>query len=264
VHILENWAHKIKFDGLEINKARGVILEAMRARQGAGWRIFNKQLPIIYQCSHYALRLPIGNKEILEQGTHYVLERFYNDWYRPELMAMVAVVDVDPSQVQALFEKYFNAIEVSPSRNKQKPSYFIPDNPAPLVTIETDPELTRTSVEIQIKHALVKPVTYPQYYQTLFAQLFIDMLNGRFDEATLAPNAPVIDAGSSFGRFRAHKSAFTLAATAKPTKSKEVVTFLVSELTRVLQYGFTPSELRRYKQSLLSKLDSAAKEIDTT
>lgn len=51
IHILENWAHKIKFDGLEIDKERGVVLEEMRARQGASWRIFNKQLPVIYQGS---------------------------------------------------------------------------------------------------------------------------------------------------------------------------------------------------------------------
>jgi predicted Zn-dependent peptidase len=34
-------------------------------------------------------------------------------------MALVAVGDFDPNQVQALFEKYFNAIEVSPSRKKK-------------------------------------------------------------------------------------------------------------------------------------------------
>ncbi len=264
IHILENWAHKIKFDALEIDKERGVVLEEMRARQGAGWRIFNKQLPVIYQGSQYALRLPIGTKEVLERGAHQDLVRFYKDWYRPELMALVAVGDFDPNQVQQLFEKYFSSIELTQERHKQKPIYTIPDNSAPLVTIETDPELTRTTVEIQIKQALVEPDTYSQYYQTLLAKLFIDMLNGRFGEATLAPKAPVIGAGSSFGRFRADKSAFTLAATAKPTKSKEVVVFLLTELNRVLKHGFTQSELSRYKQNLLSKLDNAAKEINTT
>jgi zinc protease len=119
VHIRENWAHKIKFDGLEIDKERGVVLEEMRTHQGADWRIFNKQLPIMYQGSQYAQRLPIGNKNTLERGAHQDLIRFYKDWYRPELMAVVAVGDFDPNQVQALFEKYFNAIEVSPSRKKK-------------------------------------------------------------------------------------------------------------------------------------------------
>ena len=264
IHILENWAHKIKFDGLEIDKERGVVLEEMRARQGAGWRIFNKQLPTIYQGSQYALRLPIGNKEILEQGKHQDLLRFYKDWYRPELMSLVAVGDFDPQQIQQLFEKYFSSIEVTTQAQKHKPVYNIPNNSTPLVSIETDPELTRTTVEIQIKQDLVTPVTYSQYYQTLVAQLFINMLNGRFGEATLLPQAPVIGAGSSFGAFRADKSVFTLAATAKPTKSKEVVAFLLTELNRIMKHGFTQSELDRYKQSLLSKLDNAAKEIDTT
>lgn len=264
IHILENWAHKITFNPLEIDKERGVVLEEMRARQGASWRIFNKQLPVIYQDSQYALRLPIGNKEILEQGTHQNLIRFYKDWYRPDLMTLVAVGDFDPKHVQVLFEKYFSSIELASQHKKQKPIYSIPDNLAPLVTIETDPELTRTTVEIQVKQSTVEPVNYQQYYQKLIAKLFIDMLNGRFGEATLAPNAPVIGAGASFGRFRAEKSVFTLAATAKPTKSKAVVTFLLTELNRVLEHGFTQSELDRYKQNLLSKLDNAAKEMDTT
>ena len=264
IHILENWAHKIKFDALEIDKERGVVLEEMRARQGASWRIFNKQLPVIYQGSQYAVRLPIGNKEILERGAHQDLVRFYKDWYRPELMALVAVGDFDPNQVQQLFENYFSTIVLDPKHQKTKPNYSIPDNVKPLITIETDPELTRTTVEIQIKQAHLEPVTYQQYYQALVAQLFINMLNGRFDEATLVPKAPVIGAGSSFGLFRADKSAFTLAATAKPKKSKAVVAFLLTELNRVLKHGFTQSELDRYKQGLLSKLDNAAKEIDTT
>jgi zinc protease len=264
IHILENWAHKIKFDALEVDKERGVVIEEMRARQGAIWRIFNKQLPVIYQGSQYALRLPIGKKETLELGAHQDLVRYYKDWYRPELMALVAVGDFDPNQVQMLFEKYFNSINVPKKRNKQKPNYTITDNSQPLVTIETDPELTRTTVEIQIKQPLLEPNTYQQYYQAMLAQLFIAMLNGRFDEATHAPQVPFISAGISFGRFIANKSAFTLAATAKPTKSKEVVTFLITELNRVLKHGFTLSELTRYKQSVLSKLDNAAKEIDTT
>lgn len=264
IHILENWAHKIKFDGEEIDKERGVVLEEMRARQGAGWRIFNKQLPVIYQGSQYALRLPIGSKDVLEQGEHQDLVRFYKDWYRPELMALVAVGDFDPYQVQGLFEKYFNSIKQTQAHPKQKPIYTIPDNTAPHVTIETDPELTKTTVEIQIKQALIEPATYSEYYQTLVAQLFINILNGRFSEAILAPKAPVIGAGSSFGRFRADKSAFTLAATAKPTRSKEVLAFLLTEVNRVLKHGFTQSELTRYKQSLLNKFDNAAKESDTT
>ena len=210
------------------------------------------------------MRLPIGKQEILEQGKHQDLVRFYKEWYRPDLLALVAVGDFDPNQVQVLFEKYFSSIDAAPEQQNLKPIYNIPDNTAPLITIETDPELTRTTVEIQIKHAMIEPETYPQYYQTLVAQLFINMFNGRLSEATLAPNAPVIGAGSSFGRFRADKSAFTLAATAKPTKSKEVVAFLLSELNRVLQHGFTQSELDRFKQNLLSNLDNAAKEIDTT
>ena len=264
IHILENWAHKISFENLEIDKERGVVIEEMRARQGAGWRIFNKQLPIIYQDSQYASRLPIGKKEILERGTHQDLIRFYKDWYRPQSMSLVAVGDFDPNTVKNLFEKYFSQITTTKTDDIPRTEFKLPDNQAPLVTIETDPELTRTSVEIQIKQPLLEPINYQQYRQLLIAQLFIGMLNARFNEATLKPNIPVIGAGSSFARFRGDKNAFTLAATAKPNQSQQAIDFLLTEVTRVLKYGFTTSEVSRQKQSLLRGQENAANEINTT
>jgi zinc protease len=121
---------------------------------------------LFHHVSQYALRLPIGNKDTIERGAQQDLVRFYKNGYRPELITLVAVGDFDPNQVQALFEKYFHSVKVVSSQNKQKLGYFVADNSEPLVTIETAPELTRTSVEIQIKQALIKPVTYQQYYQT--------------------------------------------------------------------------------------------------
>ncbi len=80
-HILENWAHKISFNSEEIDKERGVVVEELRSRKGASERVFNKQLPVLYKGSRHAVRLPIGKQDILENGKHEDLIRFYKDWY---------------------------------------------------------------------------------------------------------------------------------------------------------------------------------------
>ncbi len=51
----------------EIEKERGVVLEEWRGRLGAGSRLTDKQLPVIFQGSRYAERLPIGLPEILQE-----------------------------------------------------------------------------------------------------------------------------------------------------------------------------------------------------
>lgn len=264
IHILENWAHKISFSSLEVDKERGVVIEEMRGRQGAGWRVFEKQLPILYKDSQYALRLPIGKKEVLENGKYADLVRFYKQWYRPELMAVIAVGDFEPAMMQRLIETYFNRIETAKVKKKVLPSFKIPDNPSPLVSIETDPELTRTSVEIQTKQPVFEPKTYDQYRQKLVSQLYIDMLNARLRESTLAPEAPVIAAGTRFSYFRGDKSAYSLTATSKTQRSKETIAFLLKEQNRLLKHGFTQTELDRHKQSLQSKIENTAKEMENT
>ena len=59
----------------EVEKERGVVLEEWRGRLGAGSRLTDKQLPVIFQGSRYAERLPIGLPEILKNAPRERLRR---------------------------------------------------------------------------------------------------------------------------------------------------------------------------------------------
>ena len=93
--ILEDWAHGVTFEPAEIDKERGVVIEEWRSRRGAQARVQDKQLPVLLQGSRYAERLPIGTPEGLQSFKQEALRRFYQDWYRPDMMAVVAVGDFD-------------------------------------------------------------------------------------------------------------------------------------------------------------------------
>ncbi|MDO8548994.1 MAG: pitrilysin family protein [Ignavibacteria bacterium] len=84
--VLEEWAHNLSFDTLEIDKERGVVIEEWRLGRSADMRMFDKQLPILFKDSRYAERLPIGKKEIIESAHYETIINFYKDWYRPDLM----------------------------------------------------------------------------------------------------------------------------------------------------------------------------------
>src|SRR5512140_509905 len=55
--ILEDWAHLVSFDDKEIDKERGVIIEEWRLGRGAAARLRDKQFPIVFKNSRYAVRL---------------------------------------------------------------------------------------------------------------------------------------------------------------------------------------------------------------
>ncbi|MDQ3519311.1 MAG: insulinase family protein, partial [Gemmatimonadota bacterium] len=108
--ILDDWAHGQIFDTAEVRKERGVVIEEWRSGRGAGSRMLDKQLPVLLKNSRYAERLPIGTLGSLEKFTDAALKRFYTDWYRPELMAVVAVGDFDKVQIATMIEKHFSDI----------------------------------------------------------------------------------------------------------------------------------------------------------
>src|SRR5215510_7157972 len=89
--ILEDWAHNVSFDDSEIDKERGVIMEEWRLRRGASARLTDQLFPELLKGSQYADRLPIGKTDVIQNFKHDRLKKFYTDWYRPDLMAVVVV-----------------------------------------------------------------------------------------------------------------------------------------------------------------------------
>jgi len=93
--ILEDWAHNLSLDTVEIDKERGVVHEEWRLGLGAQDRMMKKVFPIIFKGSRYAIRIPIGKMSVIDSCNYEVIDRFYYDWYRPDLMAVIVVGDID-------------------------------------------------------------------------------------------------------------------------------------------------------------------------
>ena len=100
----------MSFDPAEVDKERGVVIEEWRLGRGAGARMLDAQFPVLLKGSRYAERLPIGKKEILESFKHERLKKFYTDWYRPNLMAVVAVGDFDKTAVEGDDQERFGGL----------------------------------------------------------------------------------------------------------------------------------------------------------
>ncbi len=247
--ILEDWAHGLSFDPEEIDKERGVIVEEWRLRRGAYARMQDKQFPIVFQGSRYAQRLPIGKMEIIEDFDHETLKRYYRDWYRPDLMAVIAVGDFDESTVEKLVREHFSRLS-SPSKPRSRALYEVPDHAETLFAIAQDKEATGTSVAVYHKLPLRDQSTAGAYREGLVEQLYNAMLNQRFYELTQKPDPPFIRAYSSRGLFIRSKEVYSLSASVQEEGIERGLEALFEESERVTRFGFTQSELDRQKLDL--------------
>ena len=198
MQVLEDWAHNLSFDDEEIDKERGVVIEEWRLGQGANRRMLDKNLPVIYKGSRYANRLPIGKKKILESFKYETIKRFYKDWYRPELMAVVVVGDVDVEKIETLIKEKFGRIPAS-QNPKERVAYQVPDHKETFVTIAKDKEAAFTQVSVYYKTDVKKTEKVKDYRQSIVNGLFSGMLNNRFDELRQSAEPPFIFAGSYYG-----------------------------------------------------------------
>jgi zinc protease len=261
--ILQEWAQDLSFDDKEIDKERGVVIEEWRLRRGAENRVSMKHIPFELFKSHYADRLPIGKKEILESCPYDTLRKFYRDWYRPDLMAVFAVGDFNKQEIETLIKEHFSGLR-NPQKERERNIYPVPDHKETLVSIVTDPELTRTSVEVLFKRDTRDTRTAREYKDLIIGGLYDAMLNARLRELLQQSNPPFINSYSGDGRFIGKKQVYYLGASVKENSILSGLEAVVREAFRVKQHGFTLTELERQKAQSLREIEQAYSERDKT
>lgn len=263
-NILANWAGYVSFDPAEIDKERGVVLEEERLRgKNAQERLQQQTLPVLLNNSRYALRLPIGKEDILKNFKPETIKAFYQDWYRPDLQAVIAVGDFDPKRVEALIKQNFSQLK-NPAAEKPRTKYSVPATPGTAVKIVTDPEYPYTVAQIIVKHPGTVTKTTGDYMQQVRIQLFNQMLNSRINELLQKPNPPFLYGRTSYGNFIGDQDAYTSLVVAKPGELEKAVKAVVAESERARKFGFTLTELERAKQDALVGIGNAYRERDKT
>lgn len=263
MQIMEDWAHNVTFEGEEIDKERGVVIEEWRLRLGARNRMMQKTFPITFYNSQYANRLPIGKEEILKTFEHETLRRYYKDWYRPDLMALVVVGDIDPDEVGDMIKEKFGRIE-KVENPKERKEFQVPDHADTKVAVVTDPEATSSMVSIDFKHPPTRINNLKDYRSSMVSRLCNIMLDARLEELTNAANPPFSFAFTGYRGMVRNKDSYSSTAYVPTGGHMKALQALVAENERAARFGFTASELERAKRSYLAQLEEQVKEKDKT
>lgn len=261
--ILEDWASAISFDSTEIRKERGVVIEEWRGSRGAGARVSDRQFPLIFAGSRYADRLPIGTKESLERFSDEALRRFHRDWYRPDLLRVVAVGDLSADTLEAMIREHFARLERR-TEARVRPQETLPLPDTTLVSIIADPELSGASVSVLWKRPREPRRTVADLRRALVANFAESMLGGRYSELLQRPNAPFAYAGANGGGLARSTSAWQVSLGVKGSGFVSGLRAALDEVERARRFGFTTSELDRRRTSYLRALEVQFAERDKT
>lgn len=251
--ILHDWSHFISLEHEEIDNERGVIVEELRTRNDANWRLNEKTRPVMTNYSKYGERNIIGTIEGLKTFTYQDIKDFYNRWYRPDLQAVVVVGDFDADW---MVEKIKKVMADIPAVENPEPKQVIKiaGNDEPMVCVATDPEMTSTRVTMMIKHDPV-PKEMNNTIQAFVADMMIEMigsmLSNRLSDISQQPNAPFVAAGSGYGSLTDHQDVVQAIAIARDGEAAKAFEALYAEVEKAQRFGFTMSELERERAEVL-------------
>jgi zinc protease len=261
VEILADWAHGQLFDSNEVNSERGVVTEEWRLRRGAFARMQDIQFPILLKGSRYAQRNVIGTASYLQTFPQEALRRFYHDWYRPDMMAVVAVGDFDKDKMEQAIRSQFGQIPRLAGA-KPRPSYPIPPHDSTYFAIATDKEATNSSFTIYDFLPRRDQSTLGSFRLRFTERLGTAMLNQRLSEIAQKPDAPFAFTAIGRGYYNRSADAATVFGGVKEGGIVRGFDAVFTEVERVNRFGFTSTELDRAKASLLREQEGFYAERD--
>ncbi len=260
--VLHDWACGLLLLPEEIDDERGVIREEWRTGRTADRRLWKEIRALKYPGSQYAKRDVIGDTAVINNFAYDALRAYYEKWYGPDNQAIIVVGDIDVNQIEQKIKALWADVPERKNRG-ERPLYTVEDNKAPLVAIALDPEAQNTRIELEYKHDQLPQElqnTDQAYLLSILYQLIDDMLQNRFTELTLDPNASFMGAGSYYGEIVKLKDAFVAITVPKEGRETEALNDLLVQMEKMQRYGFTNAELERAKSDYMSSMEKSYNE----
>ena len=255
--VLLEWATAATLDPAEVELERGVLVEEWRLRDQGFWgRYFAAVTDLLLAGTPYDGRLPLAAPDDLEQTTPEALQSFYEDWYRPDLMAVVAVGDFETEDIEALIRERFGDV-AGPAAAPAVPDLFTNAFIEPAFLVLADPEAADAFVELNYPvPAMGGTGTVGGLRRRIALDAAFDMLATRLHEDTLRGVTPFFDPSRAANEFVRTQGTDGIAASAHPEDLEATAATLLAEVERVRRFGFVAGELERAIGNLHSYVES--------
>lgn len=260
--ILHDWASAITFPEEEIEKERGVVTEEWRLRQGLQGRTNDKVIPLLLKDSQYEKRQPIGDMDVIHNISRERIMDFYKTWYRPDFMAIVAVGDINKSDLEKAVVEAMAPIPSANSKLEHPDFKVLPQNKKN-ISMLLDVEQKYEVIQLFQQKFDFEPIfTEKDVVKKLVLGIAREIFNARLAEKTNSADSKWLEAFATELNYT-HNSSFEYQGVV-PKAGNFVEGFkdFLDEYDRFVMFGATKSEVERMKTAYLSSFEQYYKNKD--
>lgn len=241
LEVLRQWADQATLTEDDVVAERGVVLDEWRLRaQGFSGRVADAYADLILPGSPYEGRIPIGEPEEISSTTPEELQRFYEDWYRPELMAVVAVGDFAVDDMEARVVETFGDLPSRSGPARGEADYRPPTEPRARRLI--DEEATGASLSVLWALQPRSMVTVGDMQQLVALSLGLEILADRLNDDALGGDAPLLGASPLQVGYARLIELVGIDVEARPLDAEAALRAVLVEAERVSRHGISETE----------------------
>ena len=247
----------------EIDRERKVVLAEKLTRDSASYRTFESSLKFSLPDSLLSRRLPIGDENVLKKADHAGLKLFYDTWYRPENMVLIAVGDLDPEVGASLISEAFDSLT---PREKGMPAPDIGeiDHQGVKAFYHYEAESGTAAVSIgTLYRGKVQPDSIQFQKEEALKDLSDITMQNRLEALIRKPGTPFTSASIHSGHFLKEVYVTEISVESDSEKWHKSLSAIEQQLRSALEYGFSESEVVRVKADYLSRLEDQEKKAST-
>ncbi|MEO5960677.1 MAG: insulinase family protein, partial [Opitutaceae bacterium] len=237
-----------------------------RTRDSVGWRTFVAQYNFGYDGSLFPKRFPIGETDIIQGAQRERFADFYDAWYRPELISIVVVGDIDPAAVEKQIAEAFTPLKArAPARPKPDLGKLnLSAAEGVRVFYHYESEAPSTSVGISTlqpyAHETDNRANRVKYLPRDFAH---SIISRRLAILAKKENAPFISGSASASEGFDFYRETSIDLDCRADQWIAALGVADQELRRALEFGFQPAELQEVVANFRNRLEQSVKTAAT-
>ena len=247
----------------EVEKERGIILAEKRTRDSALRRVSRESIEQGLAGTLVAQRDIIGTDEVLKTADSALLRQYYETWYRPENMILVAVGDTDLGKLEKLIKEHFSGLKAkTPAPSCVDLGQVAASGTKAIYLFESDLGYTGVSLDSVWN---VTPRHPTRAEAVLDAKKYVAqlMMNNRLQNLVNQPESPMTRASFSSDIYFSRLGYTSIEGRTSPEHWRQTLEVLSTALRQALQFGFVKAEFIRAKNEILTQLKKEVQVADS-
>jgi len=262
--IIEDYAQGALLLDSEVDRERGVILSEKSQRDSISYRTFRKSLEFELPNSLLNKRFPIGVDEVLNKADSKLLKSYYDQWYRPDNMALIIVGDFDTRVVESMIVKRFSKLKSRSLFLKEPLSTEWKKHKGVEVFYHYEPEASSTEVAIEtVSWKPFETQTLEILKRRALASITNSIIQNRLSMMVNRQTASFSQASAYSGQFLHNISLSVVNAECSPDNWQDCLKQIEKTLRQALMFGFAKKELDRVKAEFISSLERGVNQAST-